>query len=50
LFGGFGVRHEEIESVESATYDQGFGCDSGMDEPPGVLDYIVDSPQQPEGL
>src|SRR5580700_8557894 len=28
LFGDFGIRHEEIESVESAAHDQEFGCDS----------------------
>jgi hypothetical protein len=30
LFGGFGVRHEEIESVEGATHDQEFRYDSGV--------------------
>src|SRR5580692_6760029 len=37
LFGDFGVRHEEIESVESATHDQEFRSDSGVDEPLCVL-------------
>jgi hypothetical protein len=42
LFGDFGVRHEEIESVESATYDQELGCDSGVDEPARVLHVFFD--------
>src|SRR5580700_7652706 len=37
LFGDFGVRHEDIESVEGATHNQEFGCDAGVDEPARVL-------------
>src|SRR5580698_9346591 len=37
LFGDFGVRHEEIESVEGATHDEELGSDSGVDEPARVL-------------
>ena len=42
LFGGFGVGHEEIESVEGTTHNQEFGCDSGMDEPARVLHVFFD--------
>src|SRR5258708_15127966 len=37
LLGDFGIRHEEVKSMKSATHDQEFGCDSGMDESPCVL-------------
>ena len=37
LFGGFGIRHEQVESMEGATHDQEFSCDSGMDEPLRIL-------------
>lgn len=42
LFGGFGVRHEDIESVEGTRYDQKFRCDSGIDEPARVLHVFFD--------
>jgi hypothetical protein len=42
LFGGFGIRHEEIESVKGATHDLEFGRDSGMDETPRVLHVFFD--------
>src|SRR3984957_6172047 len=42
LLGGSGVRHEEIESVESAAHDQEFGCDSGMNEPARILHVFFD--------
>jgi hypothetical protein len=37
LFGGFGVRHEEIKPMESATHNEERGSDSGVDEPARVL-------------
>jgi len=42
LLRGFGVRHDEIESVEGTTHDQEFGCDSGVDEPARVLHVFFD--------
>src|SRR5882724_4661227 len=37
LFGGFSVRHEEVEPVVGTTHDQEFGCDVGMDKPPRIF-------------
>jgi hypothetical protein len=35
--GDSGIRREEVEPVESTTHDQEFRCDSGVHEPPCVL-------------
>src|ERR1700732_510744 len=42
LFGDFGIRHEQVESMKGATHDQEFRRDSGMDEPPRILHIFFD--------